>query len=119
LAITSSASGHGGGGFHGPERRTRSIKAGGPNDSVIRRISHNLAKRKRPFELIVSSMRGKHGFHFTMNDNASNWFMYAFARTGQAPFQWSTPDGYPDTKAPWLGNNSLIMCWNRPRDCAI
>jgi len=70
-------------------------------------------KVKRPFELIVSSMRAVNmNFTFTMDDSASNWFMYAFARTGHAPFQWSTPDGYPDTKEPWLGNNTLVMCWN-------
>jgi uncharacterized protein (DUF1800 family) len=70
-------------------------------------------KVKRPFELVVSSMRAVNmNFNFTVNDNASNWFISAFARTGQPPFQWSTPDGYPDTKAPWLGNNSLIMSWN-------
>ncbi len=70
-------------------------------------------KVKRPFELVVSSMRAVNmNFTFTVNDNASNWFMYAFARTGQPPFQWSTPDGYPDTMEAWLGNNSLIMSWN-------
>lgn len=70
-------------------------------------------KVKRPFELIVSSMRtAGMEFRFTMNDSASNWFMPAFARTGHSPFLWPTPDGYPDIQSPWLGNNSLIMSWN-------
>jgi uncharacterized protein (DUF1800 family) len=70
-------------------------------------------KMKRPFELIVSSMRmAGMQFQFTINDQASNWFMNAFARTGHPPFLWPTPDGYPDVQAPWLGNNSLLMSWN-------
>lgn len=70
-------------------------------------------KVKRPFELIVSSMRAAGmEFTFTMNDSASNWFMGAFARTGHSPFLWPTPDGYPDVQAPWLGNNTLVMSWN-------
>jgi hypothetical protein len=31
-------------------------------------------------------------------------------RMGQGPFQYPTPDGYPDRTAPWLG--TLLWRWN-------
>lgn len=69
-------------------------------------------KVKRPFELIVSSMRAADvDFDLKLDDRVSNWFMDAFSKTGHAPFRWGPPDGYPDRAEAWLGSNSLVMCW--------
>ena len=32
-------------------------------------------------------------------------------QTGNVPFAWQTPDGYPDTQQDWLGAASLIQGW--------
>lgn len=69
-------------------------------------------KVRRPFEYVVSCLRSVNAnITFTMNDNLTNYFMGEFSRTGQLPFQWSAPDGYPDRKEHWLGNNTFVMCW--------
>ena len=70
------------------------------------------SKLKRPFEVVVSAMRAC-GADFTVrpDDNESYYFMYYFGRTGQRPFRWRAPDGYPDYRSFWEGGASLVHTW--------
>lgn len=72
-------------------------------------------KIKRPFEVVVSFLRGL-GIPFPLvadafDDSFSDDFMWYFSRTGQDPFQWRGPDGYPDTKEAWMSTRALVQTW--------
>ena len=76
-------------------------------------------KVKRPFEVIASFMRAL-GANLNLlssshpdfrHDLVSSGLKYLMSMTGNAPFAWKTPDGYPDTKQDWLGAASLIQGW--------
>lgn len=69
-------------------------------------------KLKRPFETIVSAMRAcDANFNIRRGDSESNSFMYYIDRTGQRPFGWHSPDGYPDKASFWEGGASLVHTW--------
>ncbi len=69
-------------------------------------------KVKRPFEKSVSVMR-QIGFSYTFNPNQNdtNIHRWVFSDSGGYPFSWSSPNGYPDTKAHWLGSSTQMMTW--------
>ena len=85
------------------------------------------AKTKKPFELMAGSARSCGGFanglvrpdmsdwQANMQLGESNLFsldMYWMLNdTGNMPFGWSTPDGFPDSKPAWLGSTPLVMTW--------
>ena len=70
------------------------------------------SKLKRPFEVVVSAMRACDAdFTIRPDDNESNYFMSYFSRTGQRPFNWRAPDGYPDKRSFWEGGASLVHTW--------
>ncbi|HEY8184543.1 MAG TPA: DUF1800 domain-containing protein [Pyrinomonadaceae bacterium] len=62
-------------------------------------------KLKRPFQFIVSSLRA-----LGADTQAHQPLIEYLQRMGQGPFQYPTPDGYPDRAAPWLG--TLLWRWN-------
>jgi hypothetical protein len=62
-------------------------------------------KFKRPFQFIVSSLRA-----LGADTHAHQPLIEYLQRMGQGPFQYPTPDGYPDRAAPWLG--TLLWRWN-------
>jgi hypothetical protein len=62
-------------------------------------------KFKRPFQYIVSSLRA-----LGADTHAHQPLTEYLQRMGQGPFQYPTPDGYPDRTAPWLG--TLLWRWN-------
>jgi uncharacterized protein (DUF1800 family) len=62
-------------------------------------------KLKRPFAFIASALRST-GAH----TDAGLPVIHYLNRMGHAPFSYPTPDGYPDTGAPWLG--TLLWRWN-------
>lgn len=62
-------------------------------------------KFKRPFQYIVSSLRA-----LGADTHAHQPLTEYLQRMGQGPFQYPTPDGYPDRAAPWLG--TLLWRWN-------
>ncbi len=69
-------------------------------------------KVKRPFEIAVSAFRGAGGdLPFTLDDEATNYFLWAFYTTGQPLFSWRPPNGYPDVKAAWNTTSPRVMCW--------
>ncbi len=69
-------------------------------------------KLKRPFEVVVSALRACDG-NFTVrpDDTESRYLGYYMQRTGQRPFYWRGPDGYPDKRTFWEGGASLINTW--------
>jgi uncharacterized protein (DUF1800 family) len=86
------------------------------------------AKTKRPFELVAGTLRSCGGPAQKLvrptpfsdwSANLLNGVNYQFSQdlywmmsdSGQMPFSWVTPDGFPDTKPAWLGSTPLIMTW--------
>jgi len=69
-------------------------------------------KIKRPFERTVSSMRQLgYSFDFDPENSLSGSHYWSFRNSGQSPFQWTSPNGYPDTKQDWLGASSTMSTW--------
>ena len=62
-------------------------------------------KFKRPFNFIVSALRATEA----RTDSGMEIVDY-LRRMGHAPFNYPTPDGYPEPAAPWLG--TLLWRWN-------
>lgn len=60
---------------------------------------------KRPFHFVVSSLRA-----LAADTHAKDPLIEYSTRMGHGPFQYPTPDGYPDDAAPWLG--TLLWRWN-------
>ena len=69
-------------------------------------------KIKRPFERAASAMR-QMGFTYDFDPTKehSSWMFWEFRNTGQNLFYWTSPNGYPDTKAAWLGASSIMSTW--------
>jgi uncharacterized protein (DUF1800 family) len=62
-------------------------------------------KFKRPFTFIVSALRGTDA-----RTDAGLEIIGYLRRMGHAPFNYPTPDGYPEAAAPWMG--TLLWRWN-------
>ncbi len=60
---------------------------------------------KRPFRYLVSALRASEAE--IMSPDA---LLDYLARMGHSPFQYPTPDGYPEEAAPWTG--SLLWRWH-------
>ena len=69
-------------------------------------------KVKRPFEIAVSAMRAA-GADFTlkMDDNDTNSFLWRYDDTGQEPFHWPAPNGFPDGREAWQRMTPRTMSW--------
>jgi uncharacterized protein (DUF1800 family) len=63
------------------------------------------AKIKRPFHFIASSLRS-----LAADTYAHSSLTEYLNRMGHAPFQYPTPDGYPDQSSYWL--STLLWRWN-------
>lgn len=62
-------------------------------------------KFKRPFNYLVSALRTTGA-----NTDAGLELIAYLQRMGHAPFNYPTPDGYPEPAAPWMG--TLLWRWN-------
>lgn len=62
-------------------------------------------KFKRPFNYIVSALRATNA----ETDGRKRITNY-LVRMGHSPYQYPTPDGYPEEAGPWLG--TLLWRWN-------
>ncbi len=62
-------------------------------------------KLKRPFRFVVSALRATGA----ETDGGGALYDYLLSM-GHAPFQYPTPDGYPDDEAPWHG--TLLWRWS-------
>jgi uncharacterized protein (DUF1800 family) len=73
-------------------------------------------KAKRPFETVVAALRGV-SIDFTLRRNVANdspssdGFMDRFRRTGERPFDWRAPNGYPDFSDYWMGSTAFVHAW--------
>ena len=69
-------------------------------------------KLKRPFEVAVSMIRATDAnFQFRWNGDRTGDFLGRFGQTGNRPFRWSAPDGYPDYRANWETAAPRVMTW--------
>lgn len=84
-------------------------------------------KTKKPFELMTGTVRSCGGFSVNLvRPDMSDWLVnmklgegnsfslgmyWMLSETGNMPFSWVTPDGFPDSKQAWLGSTPLIMTW--------
>lgn len=68
-------------------------------------LSQRGNKFKRPFNYIVSALRATGA-----STDAGLAIIDYLQRMGHAPFNYPTPDGYPEPAAPWLG--TLLWRWN-------
>ncbi|MBU6452769.1 MAG: DUF1800 family protein [Cyanobacteria bacterium REEB67] len=66
---------------------------------------HHGAKIKRPFHFIASSLRS-----LAVDTYAHKDLTEYLNRLGHGPFQYPTPDGYPDKASYWTSN--LLWRWN-------
>ncbi len=70
------------------------------------------AKVKRPLERIASAMRAANpDFTMDLAEDMSWWILWMLSETGQGPFEWGPPTGYPDLRENWLGSNAMVMSW--------
>jgi hypothetical protein len=67
-------------------------------------IPHIQPKFKRPADFIISALR-----QLDARTDAGKPLHRYLAQMGQPYFTWPTPDGYPDTSAPWMSN--LMPRW--------
>ena len=69
-------------------------------------------KNRRPFEAVVAALRVL-GSDWTLRvgNSASDDFMWRMGATGNEPYAWPAPNGYPDTGVAWSGSNSFAMTW--------
>ncbi len=85
-------------------------------------------KTKKPFELMAGAVRSSGGFtekivrpdpfgdwtaNLLLGENykSSQDIYWMMSTTGNLPYTWVTPDGFPDSKPAWLGSTPLIMGW--------
>ncbi len=61
-------------------------------------------KIKRPFHFVVSTLRAT-----SARTNAGRALQNHLLRLGHAPFQYPTPDGYPEEAQPWMA--TLLWRW--------
>lgn len=73
--------------------------------AVFADLAPGPARLKRPFRFVVSALRG-----LAVTTQAKHGLQQYLQRMGQAPFQYPTPDGYPEEPEPWLG--TLLWRWN-------
>ena len=68
------------------------------------------AKLKRPFHYVASALRTvKSGYQTRRVGRTINRLLESL---GQSPFNWQTPDGYPDYASHWLSTSGLLLRWN-------
>jgi uncharacterized protein (DUF1800 family) len=69
-------------------------------------------KNRRPFELTAAALRAL-GSDWTprVGDAKSDELFWRMGFTGNAPYEWPAPNGYPDIGVAWSGSNSYAMTW--------
>jgi len=68
------------------------------------------SKLKRPYEWLVSALRAL-GAKIANSDGLDQ-MVYSLYALGQVPFEWESPNGYPDVGVAWANTNGLLNRWN-------
>lgn len=69
-------------------------------------------KVRRPFELVGGAVRAMGAdFSLPLGDIFSRYFFYLLYTTGNMPYTWAPPTGFPDRKEVWLTTNALVTSW--------
>ncbi len=64
-------------------------------------------KFRRPLDFVIGA------FKATGTTLDSNWTLYELlSRSGQIPYHWGPPNGYPDAAGAWINTSSLLFRWN-------
>lgn len=71
-------------------------------------------KIKRPLDFLASSIRAM-GASFEW----SNEWEWNTDPLNQEPFDWPSPNGYPDTAAAWINTNGMLHRWNVINDIVL
>ena len=64
-------------------------------------------KIKRPFEYVASVLRVTGA-----NIQAGPPTVYVLQQLGQAPFNWESPNGFPDAAGAWVSTSGVLGRWN-------
>ena len=69
-------------------------------------------KNRRPFEVTAAALRAL-GSEWTprLADPKSEELFWRMGFTGNSPYEWPAPNGYPDVGVAWSGSNSYAMTW--------
>lgn len=67
-------------------------------------------KLKRPYEWLVSALRAL-GAKISNTDGLDQ-MLYSLYALGQVPYEWESPNGYPDVGVSWANTNGLLNRWN-------
>ncbi len=67
-------------------------------------------KLKRPFNYLASVVIALNGD--VLNNRASRVTRFVLDALGQQPFNWATPDGYPDTASYWESTTGMLYRWD-------
>ncbi len=69
-------------------------------------------KNRRPFELTAAALRTL-GSDWTprIGDAKTDELFWRMGSTGNTPYEWPAPNGYPDVGVAWSGSNSYAMTW--------
>lgn len=69
-------------------------------------------KIKRPFEIAVSALRaGNANITLKMDHYDTSDFLWRYYGTGQWPYGWPAPNGYPDVRGAWKSMTPRVMSW--------
>ena len=69
-------------------------------------------KAKRPFEILVSSLRALAGkFDFMIGNSGAEALLYRYQHSGHRLFAWAFPNGYPETRVAWVSHTPRVNCW--------
>ncbi|MBN8212030.1 MAG: DUF1800 domain-containing protein [Xanthomonadales bacterium] len=69
-------------------------------------------KNRRPFELTAAALRALGSdWNMRVGDAKSDEMYWRMSSTGNTPYEWPAPNGYPDTGVAWSGSNSYAMSW--------
>jgi uncharacterized protein (DUF1800 family) len=76
-------------------------------------------KVKRPFELTVWAIRATNADWHWSDDFRWDVSWRGYSPLGQALFDWSPPNGYPDTRRVWLSSTRLARRWTFLNDLCL
>ena len=69
-------------------------------------------KVRRPLETTVAALRAMGpDFSLPIDEDISRYFLFLLFSTGQLPYTWAPPTGFPDRKEAWLTTNAMVSSW--------